>query len=74
MKKNIKNNTTKSIRASLVDALERSSKGNLSAEDGRNIIGLANQISQSMGAEVKVMNTKIKMGHQVEKFGELEVS
>tara|TARA_R110002074_G_scaffold18334_1_gene59329 strand:- start:94 stop:303 length:210 start_codon:yes stop_codon:yes gene_type:complete len=67
-------NTTKAIRASLVDALQRATNGNLSAEDGRNIIGLANQISQSMGTEVKVMTTKLKMGHQVEKFGDLEVS
>ena len=67
-------NTTKAIRASLVDALSRATNGDLSAEDGRNIIGLANQISQSMGTEVKVMTTKLKMGHQVEKFGDLEVS
>tara|TARA_R110001583_G_scaffold52820_1_gene163617 strand:- start:274 stop:483 length:210 start_codon:yes stop_codon:yes gene_type:complete len=67
-------NTTSAIRASLVDALQRATDGNLSAEDGRNIIGLANQISQSMGTEVKVMTTKLKMGHQVEKFGDLEVS
>mgnify|MGYP006001176987 FL=1 len=67
-------NTTKAIRASLVDALTRATNGDLSAEDGRNIIGLANQISQSMGTEVKVMTTKLKMGHQVEKFGDLRVS
>jgi hypothetical protein len=67
-------NTTKAIRASLVNALSRATNGDLSAEDGRNIIGLANQISQSMGTEVKVMTTKLKMGHQVEKFGDLEVS
>jgi len=67
-------NTTSAIRASLVDALQRATDGNLSAEDGRNIIGLANQISQSMGTEVKVMTTKLKMGHQVEKFGDLQVS
>jgi hypothetical protein len=67
-------NKTKQIRKTLIDALERSSNGDLSAEDGRNIIGLANQITQSMGTEVKVMTTKMKMGHQVEKFGELEVA
>lgn len=67
-------NTTSAIRASLVEALQRATDGNLSSDDGRNIIGLANQISQSMGTEVKVMTTKLKMGHQVEKFGDLEVS
>jgi hypothetical protein len=57
----------------LVAALERASNGDLSSEDGRNVIGLANQISNNMSAEVKVMTMKSKMGHQTEKFGELEV-
>jgi hypothetical protein len=46
----------------------------LSSEDGRTVVGLANQITQNMAAEVKVMSMKMKMGHQVEKFGELEVA
>ena len=66
-------NTTSSIRATLAKALERVMKGDLSADDGRNLIGLANQISQSMAVEVKVMTMKAKAGHQVDKFGELEV-
>jgi hypothetical protein len=65
--------TTKQIRRALAAALERASQGNLSASDGKNIIGLANQISQSMSTEVQVMKTKTALGHQVEKFGELEV-
>jgi len=48
-------------------------KGELPSEDGRNIIGLANQISQSMAVEVKVMSMKIKAGQKVEEFGHLEV-
>lgn len=67
-------NTTSSIRATLVESLERASRGELSSEDGRNIIGLANQISQSMAVEVKVLTMKTSMGHQVEKFGQLKVS
>jgi hypothetical protein len=47
--------------------------GELSAEDGRNLIGLANQISQSMAVEVKVMTMKLKAGHKVEEFGALEI-
>ena len=66
-------NTTKSIRASLALALDRAMKGELSSEDGRNLIGLANQISQSMAVEVKVMNMKMKAGQKVEEFGKLEV-
>lgn len=66
-------NTTAKIRASLAKALQRSMAGDLSAEDGRNIIGLANQISQSMAVEVKVLTLKMRAGHQFEKFGDLEV-
>ena len=68
-----KKNTTGRIRAALADALTRAMDGNLSAEDGRNVIGLANQISQSMAVEVKVMTMKNSMGHHTEKFGELEI-
>lgn len=67
-------NTTSNIRQSLIEALERAARGDLSSEDGRNIIGLANQISQSMAVEVKVLTMKSSMGHQAEKFGELKVS
>lgn len=66
-------NTTANIRSVLADALNKAVKGNLSAEDGRNVIGLANQISQSMAVEVKVMSMKTQLGHQTEKFGELKV-
>jgi len=66
-------NTTAKIRKTLSDALVRAANGNLSADDGRNIIGLANQISQNMAVEVKVMTMKMQMGHQTEKFGELAV-
>lgn len=57
----------------LLAALERAGNGELPTEDGRNIIGLANQISNSMNAEVKVMTMNLKMGHQTEKFGDLSV-
>jgi hypothetical protein len=66
-------NTTGKIRRILVDSLEKAAKGELSAEDGRNIIGLANQISHSMQSEVKVQLLKSQVGHQVDKFGQLEV-
>lgn len=69
----MKKTTTANIRAALAAALERTLAGNMPVEDGRNIIGYANQISQSMSAEVRVMTMKAKAGHQVEKFGELQV-
>lgn len=67
-------NTTGKIRLSLATALERAMKGELSSEDGRNIIGLANQISQSMATECKVQELKFKLGHQNDTFGNLTVN
>jgi hypothetical protein len=67
------NNTTKSIRKTLANALDKAMSGNLSYEDGRNVIGLANQISHNMAVEVKVLTMKERMGHQVDVFGELSV-
>lgn len=67
-------NTTGKIRASLAAALDRAMKGDLSSEDGRNIIGLANQISQSMATECKVHELKVRLGHQTETFGNLTVN
>lgn len=68
-----KKTTTRAIRKTLVKAMEEAAAGNLSAEDGRNIIGLANQVSASMSVEVRVMSMKSKIGHQTQKFGDLEV-
>lgn len=65
--------TTSKIRGTLAAALERAMKGDLSSEDGRNIIGLANQISQNMAVEVKVLTMNVRLGHQQEKFGDLSV-
>lgn len=67
-------NTTGKIRASLASALDRAMNGDLSAEDGRNIIGLANQISQSMATECKVHELRVRLGHQTETFGNLSVN
>lgn len=66
-------NTTSKIRSVLAEALDRAMAGNLSAEDGKNIIGLANQISHSMAVEVKVQTMNAKLGHNNEKFGSLRI-
>lgn len=68
-----KKTTTSNIRATLAKALERTMSGDMPYEDGRNIIGYCNQISALMSAEVKVLSMKARSGHQVEKFGELEI-
>lgn len=64
---------TSNIRKMLADSMKKASEGALPVEDGRNIIGLANQISQSMAVEVKVATMKERLGHQGEKFGQLEI-
>ncbi|MDE2427036.1 MAG: hypothetical protein KGO96_14145 [Elusimicrobia bacterium] len=66
-------NTTSKIRGLLAACMEKAVKGDLPQEDGRNIIGLANQISQSMAVECKVHAMKLKAGQAVEAFGSLEV-
>ena len=45
-------NTSK-LRGSLMRAIKRAEKGDLSAVDGKNLIGLANQITQSLAVELK---------------------
>ncbi len=50
---------------------ERALKGDLPAQDGKNLIGLANQISHSMAIECKVNELQARLGHQAEKFGQL---
>jgi len=64
---------TKDIRRVLAESMAKAAKGELAVEDGRNIIGLANQISQSMAVEVKVQIMKERVGQQADKFGHLDV-
>ena len=72
MSKELKS-TTANLRKTLVDALARCANGSLDHGDGKNLIGLANQITSNMAVEVKVMAMKKEMGHQTAVFGELEV-
>lgn len=65
---------TKDIRKTLCAALAKAEKGDLAADDARSIIGLANQISGSLATECKVISTKLRLGHQVDKFGDLSVT
>lgn len=66
-------NTTAKIRGVLATALDKAMDGELSSDDGRNIIGIANQISHSMAVECKVLSLKTKLGFQADKFGDLSV-
>lgn len=61
--------TTGQLRGVLATALARAEKGELTDTDGRNIIGLANQITQSMATEIKMNNMKLRLGVQADQLG-----
>jgi hypothetical protein len=65
---------TKDIRNSLCNALKKAEKGELPHDEAKTIIGLANQISQSLATEVKVISLKLRMGAQADAIGSLNVS
>ena len=65
---------TKQIRKLLCDALNKANQGQLSSEEAKSIIGLTNQISQSLATEVKVAHMKMRLGGQADLMGELEVA
>lgn len=65
--------TTGKIREALADALERVSKGELPATDGQVMVGLANQITQSMAVELKHQTLQASLGHKVVTFGKVSI-
>jgi hypothetical protein len=65
---------TKDIRNSLCKALKKAENGELPADEAKTIIGLANQISQSLATEVKVISLKLRMGAQADAIGQLNVT
>ena len=65
--------TTGAVREALASALIRSSNGELSATDGKNMIGLANQITSSMAVELKHQNIQSALGMEVTTFGKVNI-
>jgi hypothetical protein len=65
--------TTGAIREALAAALVRSGNGELSAIDGKNMIGLANQITTSMAVELKHQNLQSSLGLEVAVFGKVNI-
>jgi hypothetical protein len=65
---------TKDIRNMLCNALKRAEKGDLPPDDAKTLIGLANQISQSLATECKVITMKLRLGAQADAIGDLNVS
>ena len=65
--------TSGEIRKALSMALVEACNGRLSATDGKNIVGIANQIANSIKSEVQAQTMQTKMGHQVSVLGSLKV-
>lgn len=64
---------TSEIRSMLCSALKKIEAGKLPSDEAKSIIGLANQISQSLATEVKVANLKMRLGSQADAIGNLRV-
>lgn len=66
-------NTTAALRKTLLESIEKCAAGQLDHSDGKNLIGLSNQITSNMAVEVKVMTMRHQLGQAVSVFGALEV-
>ena len=64
---------TSEIRTVLCNALKKVESGKCTSEEAKAVIGLANQVSQSLATEVKVANLKLRLGMQVDSIGNLRV-
>ncbi len=62
---------TKELRKFLAETMKSVSDGDISPSDGRNIVGMANQISISMQTELKKQKLDLEMGRKVDQFGQL---
>lgn len=65
---------TSDIRNMLCTALKKAEKGELSHDDAKTMIGLANQVSQSLAVECKVIAMKLRLGAQADTIGQLKVT
>jgi hypothetical protein len=65
--------TTGKIREALASALEKAGRGELSAVDGKNMIGLANQITSNMAVELKHQAMQSGLGINVTTFGKVDI-
>lgn len=65
--------TSGKLRKVLVEAIERAAKGDMPQADGRNIIGLANQITLSMTAELKVRQMQVALNGAADAFGSVQI-
>ena len=59
------------LRSTLFDQLKLATQGKISRDDGKTIIGLANQISNNLNTELKARELEIRLGNTVENLGKL---
>lgn len=59
------------LRSTLFYQLKLATQGKVSRDDGKTIIGLANQISNNLNTELKARELEIRLGNTVENLGKL---
>ena len=64
---------TKELRQFLIKIMQRIEKGEITANDGRNIIGCMNQINLSISTELKAKKMAIEAGEKIIPLGDMEI-
>lgn len=59
------------LRTTLFGQLKLATEGKVSRDDGKTIIGLANQISNNLNTELKARELEIRLGTTAEQIGRL---
>jgi hypothetical protein len=61
------------LRAKLLNAIDEVQAGNLEATEAKSIVGLANQVSQSINVEIKSMQMQRDLGRKIDKLGDMKI-
>jgi|TARA_R110002050_G_scaffold88324_2_gene186539 hypothetical protein len=61
------------LRAKLLNAIDEVQSGNLEATEAKSIVGLANQVSQSINVEIKSMQMQRDLGRKIDKLGDMKI-
>jgi hypothetical protein len=62
------------LRAKLLNGLDMVVNGDLAPQDGRNVIGMANQLNLIMQTELKKQRLDAELGKKVIEWGDMEVA
>jgi hypothetical protein len=65
--------TTGKVQQMLIDSIDRACKGQVSASDGKNIIGFSNQLANIINVELKNQAMQAKLGLEVSAFGAMKL-